>query len=107
MPAFGVCLPYPIVVFVLDGAELASSQGLAGTSDKRHPAAAKHGPKSMSSQKHSAGKVLPNQMGFLLHSQLFFTHSAKQAQRGFDADINSWYTDPFAPTLCAAFSIQG
>lgn len=107
MPAFGVCLPYPIVVFVLDGAKLASSQGLAGTSDKRHPAAAKRGPKSMSSQKHSAGKVLPNQMGFLLHSQLFFTHSAKQAQRGFDADINSWYTDPFAPTLCVAFSIQG
>lgn len=107
MPAFGVCLPYPIVVFVLDGAELASLQGLAGTSDKRHPAAAKHGPKSMSSQKHSAGKVLPNQMGFLLHSQLFFTHSAKQAQRGFDADINSWYTDPFAPTLCVTFSIQG
>lgn len=39
---------------------------LAGTSAKRHPAAARSRPKSMSSQKHSAGKLVLNQMGFVL-----------------------------------------
>lgn len=60
--------------------------GLAGTSDERHPAAARRGPKSMSSQKHSAGKVLHNQMGFPpLVSALFYT-CCQQAHWGFDAD---------------------
>ena len=38
--------------------------GLAGTSVERHSAAARLGPKSMSSPRQSAGKVLRNQMGF-------------------------------------------
>lgn len=72
--AGGLCSvfpPYPIVVFVLDRATLASSQGLAGISDERHPAAARRGPKSMSTLKHSAGKVLHNQMGFALAEAFF------------------------------------
>lgn len=72
---FSVFPPYPIVVFVLDRAALASSQGLAGISDERHPAAARRGPKSMSTLKHSAGKVLHNQMGFGLAERPFFVAS--------------------------------
>lgn len=62
---------YQTVVFVLERTSFASSQGLAGISDQRHPAASSPGPKSMSTVKHSAGKVLHNQMGFT-HRRFFF-----------------------------------
>lgn len=64
---------YQIVVFVLERTAFASSLGLAGISDQRHPAASSPGPKSMSTVKHSAGKVLHNQMGFALTSSFFFS----------------------------------
>lgn len=54
------------------GPTFASSQGLAGISDRRHPAASSPAPKSMSTVKHSAGKVLHNQMGFVLTEAFFF-----------------------------------
>lgn len=74
-PEFSVPTPswHPIVVFVLERTMFASSQGLAGISDQRHPAASSPGPKSMSTVKHSAGKVLHNQMGFALTQRFFFS----------------------------------
>lgn len=83
------CPPYPTAVFVLAGVVLASSQGLAGTPDKRHPAAAKRKPKSMSSQKHSTGKMLHNQMGFPPLLSTLFYGCCRQARWGFDADTRS------------------
>lgn len=80
--------PYPIVVFVLDRATLASLQGLAGISDERHPAAARRGQNQCPLRTTALGK------------SCIIRWASQHADTGFDAfdDISDYGTLTF---LCS------